>query len=156
MNRIGSLQPIDQALALIPPRIRERVRCDFLTGADAVFAGLHEYERTEDGRSYRDTAHAYEHHTADKTLTVVLPDDETIITVVHELGHVLDANIHWNRPTPKPVSDYAETDRYEAFAEAFSLWIAPSEFIERDPSARPEVLAQDEQTRALFEELARA
>lgn len=157
MNRITLRQPINEALALLPERIRARVQCDYLTGCDPVFVGLHRYAETTDGRAYKDCAHVawslhQDHMPRDhRAPTVVLPSEEdpwTTAVIVHELGHVLDESIGFDRHKPEPVSQYAERDEYEAFAEAFTLWIWGD-----IDGYRPQVLRNDARTLRLFEEL---
>lgn len=163
MNRITLRQPIAEALDLLPDGIRRRVaHAHFLTGVDPVFVGLHTYKTFRyDGRewSYAQNAHVAwrmnQRARADRVTTVVLPvtlrPAQAIATIVHELGHVLDEQIGFDRHTPEPVSAYARTNSYEAFAEAFEAWVVPELAADKDLA----VLAGDEQTRRLFEELAR-
>lgn len=161
---------IERALACIPPRIRERLGCDFFIGADPVFAGLHDYDevdQTVNGiqreRSYRNTPHAcYEHHTIDKTVTVVLPlqFDVAPPTVIHELGHVLDWGLGQEHEA-YPVTPYATYNRQEAFAEAFAAWLMPEHWrgelhdiwFQYYLGARDRLLEHGQETIALFEEL---
>lgn len=101
---------------------------DFLCGVDPVFAGLHDYIDTSDGRSYRDTAHCvHEMHQqhmprARRRTTIVLPQPRHAVVIVHELGHALDEALGFPH-IAQPVSDYARTNRWEAFAEAFTSWL---------------------------------
>lgn len=100
--------------------------CDIFM-ADPIFAGLHNNETTNDGRSYRGTMHVcYPHHIlgpADRRrTTIVIPECRPLYNVVHEFGHVLHYQ-HRLDFAPNPVSDYARTDKYEAFAEAFAYHI---------------------------------
>lgn len=66
-----------------------------------------------------------------------------VMTVVHELGHVLHSRIGFDW-VATPTTKYAETNHHEAFAEAFAGWLWSP--------ARASRL--DERTRALFEQLA--
>jgi len=142
-------ETIAAALELYPPGLRELVAdVDFLTGTDPLFAGLHDYADTDDGRSYRSTAHvAYPWHVlgprARRRTTVVLPTPSSLRTVVHELGHVLDWQLAFSHAAA-PVSWYAGTNRCEAMAEAVTSWLIPGY------ARRP-----DEATIALLEDLAR-
>ena len=116
-----------EARQRIPQRLWDRAPFHLFTG-DPVFAGVHRFEQTGDGRSYRETAHCcYRSHTADRMATVVLPEgreNRGVMTVVHEFGHVLHETVgFW--PWAGAVSDYAERNVYEAFAEAFCLWVMP-------------------------------
>lgn len=160
MERVTVRQPIAEALALLTPRLRERCRCHWLTGVDPGFVGFHPWQET-DGYPLSSTAHCvWEYHQAhlpvrDRVPTIVLPRETTIEVVLHELGHVLEAAIRWDYPrAAAPVTAYAETSTWEAFAEAFSLWVAPEHFLPWNADARPDVLAADESTLALFAELA--
>jgi hypothetical protein len=125
------------ALDHIPPRLRDLVACEFVIGVDPVFADIHHYDETSvAGINYRQVAHCVQpfhqmHRPAsERGVKVVLPSNTSyrwadwfgVRTVVHELGHVL----HWRtdeRFTAKPVTEYAETNHYEAFAEAFATWV---------------------------------
>jgi hypothetical protein len=120
---------ITVALNSMPPGIRARVEhTDYFCGASPVFAGLHNYQDTGDGRPYSQTAHAVwlmHQRLLPRTLrgpTVVLPVLVRPKTVAHELGHVLHELIgfeYW----PTPVTRYAQKNKWEAFAEAFTAWL---------------------------------
>ena len=119
-------EPIGEAFAIIGPRMTDRIGPVRFICADPVFIGLHHFTDTGDGRSYRNTAHCcYGSHIArpadDRLTTVVLPEPPTLDTVVHELGHALDAALGFTHDAV-PVTHYAQTDRQEAFAEAFVAW----------------------------------
>lgn len=125
------MQAIQQAHLIIPPRILDLMGpYDYFCNADPVFAGLHTFEDASYGRSYRNTAHViYPNHQkhrprAERLTTVILHDGNDPDVVVHELGHVLHRRLKYVRVT-KAVSWYAEGDRYEAFAEAFTSWVVP-------------------------------
>lgn len=144
MHRVTSnrfREPINRALELIPGGVRPLLNTDLFCGADPVFAGLHHYESMSFGRSYRTTAHCvYNFHQehlprARRRTTVVLPTVPDPETVVHELGHALHATLGW-RFSASPVSWYAETDRYEAFAEAFTAWCIPGYAVVPDEASR--------------------
>jgi hypothetical protein len=147
MQRIVSAQYselIGYALDVLPPAIRWRLRhVEFLTGLDPRWVGLHN-EADEDW-DWSTVAHcAYPHHTSDQSTTIVLPVIRQPWVVVHELGHALHATIGWEHEAV-PVTDYAWTDRHEAFADAFVaslFW-----FGVRD------IFMRDEPTRALFQAL---
>ena len=151
MNRIhgsGFRHVITTATQMIPERIRELSSTDFLCGADPIFVGLHRFESASYGRSYRDTAHCVEPQhqlhapRSQRRTTIVLPSLVAPSVVVHEMGHVLHARLaHEHRA--QPVSWYASTDHFEAFAEAFTSWLIPGY------AARP-----DDATIALLERLA--
>jgi hypothetical protein len=66
-------------------------------------------------------------------------------TIAHELGHVLHEQVGLDFMVLVPVTDYAQTDRLEAFAEAFTAWLG---------WYGPEVAHKvDEKTLALFTSL---
>lgn len=152
---------LEAAYARIPVELHRWIRPDFFCGSDPVFAGLHSYEDTVDERSYHNIAHVvHPYHQwgiskANRCTTVVLPRVASLSTLVHELGHVLDDQIarqvgkYWNC---KPVTQYAQTDGFEAFAEAFSAWI-----LGKGPEgygfAHDRLYERDRKTVAFFEEL---
>lgn len=131
MKRVkpGYSEVIQTALGIIPTRLHRYLGCDFFLGSDPLLAGLHTYTDASYGRSYRDVAHvAYVHNqpqlsAAHRATTVVLPRLVHPTVVVHELGHVVHERLLWMETTP--VTEYASTDRYEAFAEAFVSWLVP-------------------------------
>ncbi len=159
MSRVHDRPPafaVGQALSIIPDRILPLVGCEFIIGVDPNFAGIHEFETYHyDGEvmTYRDSAHCtYAHNqihrpVSFRTTKVILPENPAyqwdttagVGTVVHELGHVLHefVGFEWDAD---PVTEYAKTDRYEAFAEAFEFWVW----------SRP----IDEKTQALFNRMA--
>jgi hypothetical protein len=51
--------------------------------------------------------------------TIVLPSPQEPWSIVHELGHVMDESLGFEVSVPE-VSDYARTNRREAFAEAWT------------------------------------
>lgn len=148
MNRVkpgGYAELISAAFALIPERMHSLIRPHVLCGTDPGFAGLHRFTSASYGRSYSNTWHvAYPHHqiapaARDRRTTVVVTDviddapevfsrfgfHRPVAAMVHELGHVLDESLRFEHDA-KPVSGYAGTDRFEAFAEAFTAWLIPS------------------------------
>lgn len=140
-------ESIARAIDLVPPGIMDRLRhVEFLTGTDPVWAGLHGYASALDGRGYAASAHcAYRFHTADRSTTIVLPVLEPPHVVVHELGHALHEVIGFAH-VAVPVTWYAKTNDWEAFAESF----VASLYWYGDQAA----FHADEATRALFAELA--
>lgn len=152
MNRLapGYLDAIDTALDYVPDRLLDRLRSvEFLCGVDPAFAGLHTFTDAADGRAYRDVPHCVYPWLQDGPLdqrrtTIVLPGPTHPWAITHELGHALHETLGFE-PNASPVSDYARTNRWEAFAEAFRLWIGW-----RAPGEPPE---PDAQTCALFESL---
>lgn len=160
MNRLMSYRycrPIERALEIVPPAIRARLAgVHFLTGTDPIAAGLHGYRETRDGRSYLDVAHVvYPFHQghlpADRRrTTVVLPyPDPHPASVVHELGHALHEALGFEHDAD-PVTEYARTNRFEAFAEAFTTWFFWHGEDVEDSARR---LFEDRPTMALFEAL---
>lgn len=139
---------VEEALTVLGPRLARRLsHVDFFCGVDPVWGGLHAFLSTHDGRSYRDTAHySHECHSSDQSCTVVLPDlrDVEPWHVVHELGHALHL-AYAPEHVARPVSDYARTDRFEAFAEH----LVARHFYYGDQG----VWWHDEATRALIDRL---
>lgn len=136
MKRLSNsrlLPDIQAGIALVPLGIWRLVEhADLFIGTDPILAGLHSYIDTDDGRSYRLTPHVcYPSHLlhlpADRrNTTIVVPDKLTRNRwdVVHEFGHVLDERLRFEHQAV-PISDYAKTNRYEAFAVAFEAWCSP-------------------------------
>jgi hypothetical protein len=85
----------------------------------------------------------------ERHITVVLPGLKPVRVIIHELGHVLDWFLGL-RHSVRPITDYAETNREEAFAEAFTAWVGPPEYRER---CVQEPFYSDGQTTALFRRL---
>ena len=117
----------------LPKGVRERLdHVDFLCGVDPVWAGLTSIETSDDGRSLRDIAYCdylytQKHLPADRRrTTIVLPTEcaANVWTIRHELGHALHEILGWFGPV-KPITEYARTNAYEAFAEAFCAWREP-------------------------------
>ena len=142
---------------LIPPKIRNRLQyTHFFTGTDPVYAGLFDYTDTDDGRSYRDCWCVAEpfHLKVQSPTTIIMPYNNPNYPlmlrpamVVHELGHVLDELLGFDY-LATPVTRYGATNRFEAFAEAFTYWLFPA-FGEYYDIMNP----IDEQTLNLFEQL---
>ncbi|ANS05730.1 hypothetical protein [uncultured Mediterranean phage] len=161
--KAGYSAPISRALLWLPEPIRRLVEhTDWLTGTDAIYAGMGygaDEALTQDGRSYRTVNHcAYEWHQMGlpkslRRTTIVLPGPTSelhTVSVTHELGHVLDERLGFDYDFP-PVTAYAETNRQEAFAEAFVTWHwGRSVYVGEDlgPEAIPEAVA-------LFDSLAK-
>jgi hypothetical protein len=124
---------IEGALRALPKPVRELVeRVDFFCGIDPVWAGLTSAEASDDGRSLREIPYCEYRYTqahlpADRRrTTIVLPTERAanIPTVRHELGHALHEILGWFGPV-RPITEYAKTSAYEAFAEAFCAWREP-------------------------------
>lgn len=156
VQRQTDREAIAFALGHIPEGVRDLVsRAHFLARTDPVKAGLHSDRWTGGtvGRPTAETAHVSWAWGQDRPRdrrhsTVVLPLDEdfTPEVIVHELGHVLDDLVDFHRPNPDPVSWYAGTDPWEAFAEAFTSWVLPG-YEDQD------TLRRDVETVRFFEEL---
>jgi len=145
---------ISYAFNLLPIAIAEKLNyIHFLTGTDPVYAGLHNYEDIEDGRSYRNTAHvSYPWNARNKKerTTIVLPllIDADPYVITHELGHCFDEVLGFQHRA-LPINEYAKTDRREAFAEAFAaqyFWLGKE---------AEDIAQSDKATQYLFEQLAR-
>jgi len=138
LERITSYQfteLIESGFALIPEEISKRLKhVHFFTGTDPVYAGLFDDKSTKDGRSYRDTwccSYPWNQTVEDKRTTIVMtdllldyPKALRPAIVVHELAHCLHEVLDFE-PLAKPVTKYAQTDEFEAFADAFTLWVFP-------------------------------
>lgn len=156
MNLITSFdnnEAIKYALSRIPKELHGKLGCDWFIGCDPIQYGLHDLEECTYGRSYRDTAHVMLPHNPTnykiimgKAPTVVIPELLKPEFIIHELGHVLDYHLGLQHRLT-PVTWYAETNRQEAFAEAFTQWCFP----ESDRWER----RLPEQDVALFERLKR-
>jgi hypothetical protein len=128
----GWREQIAAAQEVIGPHIMQRLNhVQIVAGIDPVFAGIHNYEQTANGRSYRKTACCcYPTHMLGplerRVTTIILPTPDTgwnaVKTIVHEYGHALDQHIGLAHDCD-PVTAYAHTDRQEAFAEAFTSWV---------------------------------
>jgi hypothetical protein len=150
------LVPINAALDILPPRIRSMVEgVDILT-EDPNFVGLHRFVDASYGRQYKDTAHvAYDFHQMHlpkdrRATTLVLPELISVADAVHELGHVLHEKLKFD-PSTMPVSWYAKTNKFEAFAESFTAWVLPEG---RYDIERERLYTKDRKTVDLFERLA--
>lgn len=136
-------ETIGEGLSRLPTGMRHRLEhVQFVCGVDAAFAGLHDHGNT--------VAHCcYPFHLrgpADRRVTtIVLPSLVLPHTVVHELGHALHETIGFNHAA-KPVTEYAASDEWEAFAEALVAWT--------HWYGDNAVAQQDKATLALFERLA--
>jgi hypothetical protein len=154
MTSMRHVEPIGKALSYLTPRIRDLAGCDVFCG-DPLFAGLHSTETMLDGRSYRNQAHVcFPCHVRDHRATVVLPVPESPSIILHELGHVVHIEVErrlGHTVTVAPVTAYAHTNRYEAFAEAFLAWLYPPDVLDRYwPAA-----SYDRPSRELLDRLAR-
>lgn len=125
MERItpGRSEVIAEALDCLPPPLRSRVSIARFWTADPIWSGLHSNIETDDGRTYRETAHVcYPYHTADKSIIVVLPEQHyECWQVIHELGHVAHFTLGLEDFGTAPVTEYATRNYREAFAEAFTM-----------------------------------
>lgn len=120
MNRITKniSEIISISLDAIPNKnVRKYLNFDICT-ENPIFVGLHSYPLTDDGRLLSEIPHTF--YGRNKSV-IVIPTSIDIHTFVHELGHVLHRQMGWIDNFPK-VSQYAHVNKYEAFAEAFTLW----------------------------------
>lgn len=114
---------------------------DFFCG-DPIFAGVHDHEHgtgeielpEEERRSNRYISHcAYSYLVSDGTTTIVLPDtdpEETewnycLYTLIHEAGHAVHEVLEFADYDLPCVTEYAERNWCETFAEAFTLYHIP-------------------------------
>ena len=133
----------------IPERFTERVQPHFLTGLDPAYVGLHRYHDTDSavnvGRVlYSETPHfASPHHQSlpksQQHPTIVLPipytafrrewgEDHIRRAIAHEFGHALHAVLD-EQPVFPPISEYAQSNFHEAFAEAFECWMCDEDVV---------------------------
>lgn len=136
LSGAGYRTAIDTAIDLIPKRIAKRFEAvDFLTDVDPAKAGLHFY-KSHAYDQVPHTVHTFHqlHFPKDKRqITIVLPLLVEPRTVIHEFGHVLDEQFGFSHDV-QPCTEYAKTDRWEAFAEAFMEWVMGCSCIyEADP-----------------------
>lgn len=104
---------------------------DFVINYDPISIGLHNHTDTSDGRSYRNTSHVcwdihQNHLSKDKRATTIVlldGDHDSRNTILHEIGHLLDERLNFDRPGFYPLNDYAETNAYEAFATSFQAYL---------------------------------
>lgn len=156
-HEIGSA--IGRGLSFIPEPIRGLCPPAWFEGDD-VFTGLSWETTGLLGRSSRSTTHVnYPWHMlgpADRRRTTVVLREDVALTpavVVHEWAHVLDERLRFEH-LAKPVSWYAEMNRMEAFAEAFTAWVLP--FGNGYGAEKDHLYDTDRATVALFERLAAA
>lgn len=156
---------IAHAFELLPALVGERLAHVKFLCADPIAAGLHTQEDTNDDRSLHDTAHicwaqTVERAAADRVTTVVLPRyysnrETTAGVLVHELAHALHETLRWE-PWPRPVSEYAQKNKYEAFAEAATAWWVPAHYGWPVGEWEREMIQRDDPgSAALFERLTR-
>jgi len=146
----------------LPPGMARRLEnTHFFTGTSPIYAGLFDYEKTTDGRSYHtEWCVAYSHHLKKlsrkyRETTIIMPEHSPggypmallPMILIHELGHVLDEILGFCH-IALPVTKYAGVNREEAFAEAFTSWLNPGygQFYKQSHSV-------DEKTLGLFREL---
>lgn len=115
-------EPIGKALQVTNQFNHHFGHVQFVCGVDPNFAGIHNF-KDKGGVPYNRRAHCcYPSHLsgpADRRVTtIVLPRPVPPNVVVHELGHALHEVVNF-RSWPNPVTEYAKTNAYEAFAEAF-------------------------------------
>ena len=144
--------PVCFAVSALPELLRERLaHVDFFAGSDPVFAGLHGFRDASLGRSYREVAHfCYPEHVGGGNPTVVSPSPEHPVVVVHELGHALH-ELFRDAPIPPPVSTYAGQNAQEAFAEAFTVMVAPEAWLTSSYDGWRDVLVGCEFMRFIFD-----
>lgn len=138
----GHREAITVALEVVGDDVMARLpHLQFVVGVDPIFAGVHPFGLTPDGRSYKDTACCcYPFHMlgpADRRVTtIVMPAYLHPFHIVHEIGHALHETLDFD-PWPEPTTDYAKSNKWEAFAEAFTSWCWPNPAYRRtDPATR--------------------
>ena len=129
---------ISAGFDLLPSGIANRLKyTHFFTGTSPIYAGLFDYDKSKDGRSFHKTwcvANSYHLGRLPKKLrqtTIIMPEFHKEyplgvlpMILIHELGHVLDEILGYSHMA-EPVSKYAGVNRREAFAEAFTSWLNP-------------------------------
>ncbi len=132
---------IGAGMDLLPAGLLERLRyTHFFTGTDPIFAGVfgswaEKYTKDYGPRSYRNVwCCAYARHMtgAPPQTTVIVPSIDpgypswiNPAMIVHELGHVLHEQMGFSHKAV-PVTEYGESSHFEAFAEAFTLYLVPA------------------------------
>ncbi len=162
MNRImrqADAEALAAALDLMPMNIRQRLEgTHVLTRTDPAFVGLHFYDSIDGTDTpFSQCAHVAWQPTlahlprCQRDTTIVLPVDYCfgLWTITHEFGHVLHEQIGYEH-VASPISVYARTNKWEAFAEAFASWCLP----DMRPTWGDEPLPVDPATVHLFEDLA--
>jgi hypothetical protein len=117
-------EPIEEAISIVSDFWPLLAHVRFVCGIDPIWAGIHHFEAANNSRSYRNTAHVvYPFHVLGprswRSTAVIMPLPLEPVYIVHELGHVLDEALGFEHQA-RPVTDYAHTNRNEAFAEAFT------------------------------------
>lgn len=130
---------ISAGFDILPLGIAGRLKgTHFFTGTSPIYAGLFDYVTSKTGRSYHtiwcvaQPRHLTRLPKRQRQTTVILPKYAMKgypfmllpMLIIHELGHVLDEILGRNH-IAEPVTEYAETNRAEAFAEAFTAWLNP-------------------------------
>jgi hypothetical protein len=149
-------EQLSMALNWLPRRLATRLGFVHFFIGDPVFAGLHQFEVAEDGGSLRTSpqyvTEGQQSHRprSARRGTIVLPfGPARTEAVVHELGHALDDVLGY-RWVAKPVSRYAQVDRFEAFAEAFTAWVGLPSYL----TARDRLYRIDRESAAFFDAIA--
>ena len=127
---------VAEGLSCYPDNVRRLVEHADVFVGDPNFADLHRCRLGVDGIGYEEcVAHCvYAYHqlhlpASRRRTTVVLNPRgmPSVGTVVHEFGHVLHEVVGWDW-VARPITEYAESDRYEAFAEACMGWLSWSDY----------------------------
>lgn len=138
-RRRSEAEAVFYALSLLPRGIRRFLSAaEFVTEYEPRYLGLHYLLAAEDGRPFNVTSHCtLTHHQPHlprcrRRPTIVLLSGHAYHPeiVIHELGHVLDEALDFDRPEIEPLSNYAARNRWEAFAVAFQAWSNPTRFID--------------------------
>lgn len=143
-------EAIGVAHQLIPKSMSRFLHCDYAVGVDPLFSGVHEYTALQHfpEKSYSQVSHLVlpwnfrkETPASQRIPTVVLPGPVwdtyhppwgVVRSVVHELGHLIDFRTRYDLEGIYPVSEYANIDRGEAFAEAFASWVWGEEVVDQE------------------------
>ena len=152
----GYREAITLAQRRMPTNIWRRVRhAGIVCGLDPRFIGLYGESMDVDA-----TTTYFRHLTGDQSTTIVVAplDDRWVLdnlpyVMAHEYGHVLHETLRWCW-SAGAISEYAETNEYEAFAEAFAYHLGFTRK-ERNGKRVPWKFSPDLATVALFRTLAR-
>lgn len=119
----GFREAIGQAFVLLPTFMQQRLsHVRFVTGVDPNFIGLHSYKLN--GNPHYCRERHIDGPRSRKVETIVLPRPDVEV-IVHELGHAFHTVLN-DDTILAPVSNYAKTNKYEAFAEAFAFFFCPT------------------------------
>lgn len=157
----SDLEHIHFVLSGLPGKVKEKLKgVDFIANYSPIFLGLHSVEISSDGRSLSSTSHHTGKHlqlhlplsSRRSTIALLDNDSENKLTILHELGHAIHEYFGYDYFDILPLTEYAETNRFEAFATAFQAWLTP--YMDKEIygyCTRDRLLETDPKTYWLFE-----